>query len=56
MFRWYEKEEGQKVEDTVIERLFYFIDEKNRQRYEMDYSDSDTGVIVKPVFIQTGTP
>ncbi len=30
------------------------IDEKNRQIYEVDYQDTDTRVMVHPIFIQTG--
>ncbi len=30
------------------------VDEKNRQRFEADYTDSETGIIVHPVFVQTG--
>jgi len=30
------------------------VDEKNRQRFEADYTDNETGVIVHPVFVQTG--
>ncbi|MCK5524894.1 MAG: hypothetical protein KAI83_17345 [Thiomargarita sp.] len=30
------------------------VDEKNRQRFEVDYTDSQTGLIVHPVFVQTG--
>ena len=30
------------------------VDDKNRQRFEADYTDSQTGVIVHPVFVQTG--
>ena len=32
------------------------IDEKNRKIHEEVYSDSQTRVVVKPIFIQTGTP
>ncbi len=30
------------------------VDEKNRQQFEADYTDNKTGVIVHPVFVQTG--
>ncbi len=30
------------------------VDEKNRLLFEADYTDSKTGVIVHPVFVQTG--
>ncbi|MCP4702502.1 MAG: hypothetical protein GY862_37435, partial [Gammaproteobacteria bacterium] len=30
------------------------VDEKNRLLFETDYADSETGVIVHPVFVQTG--
>jgi len=29
------------------------VDDKNRQRFEADYTDSKTGVVVHPVFVQT---
>ena len=32
------------------------IDEKNRKILEADYLDDETGVTVKPIFIQTGKP
>jgi hypothetical protein len=31
------------------------IDEKNRNTYEVDYADEDTGTIVIPIFVETGT-
>ncbi|MCP4698350.1 MAG: hypothetical protein GY862_16070, partial [Gammaproteobacteria bacterium] len=30
------------------------VDETNRQRFETDYTDSETGITVHPVFVQTG--
>jgi len=30
------------------------VDETNRQRFEVDYTDEKTGVIVYPRFVQTG--
>jgi hypothetical protein len=30
------------------------VDDKNRKQFEADYTDSQTGVIVHPVFVQTG--
>ncbi|RKZ78322.1 MAG: hypothetical protein DRR16_27910 [Candidatus Parabeggiatoa sp. nov. 3] len=30
------------------------VDETNRQRFEVDYTDNETGVIVHPQFVQTG--
>ena len=30
------------------------VDDQNRQRFEADYTDSKTGVIVHPQFVQTG--
>lgn len=31
------------------------VDDKNRQRFEVDYTDEETGVIVHPQFVQTGS-
>ncbi|MEN8215668.1 MAG: AAA-like domain-containing protein [Pseudomonadota bacterium] len=31
------------------------VDEKNREQYEMDYTDEETGVVVHPLFVQTGS-
>ena len=31
-----------------------YIDDKNRAKYEVDYLDEETGIMVKPVFIATG--
>jgi hypothetical protein len=31
------------------------VDDKNRQRFEMDYTDQKTGVVVHPLFVQTGS-
>jgi hypothetical protein len=31
------------------------VDETNRQRFEVDYIDHETGVTVHPLFVQTGT-
>ncbi|TGO02340.1 hypothetical protein PN36_26565 [Candidatus Thiomargarita nelsonii] len=31
------------------------VEEKNRQEYEMDYTDEETGVVVHPLFVQTGS-
>jgi len=30
------------------------VDDKNRQRFEIDYTDNKTGVTVHPLFVQTG--
>jgi hypothetical protein len=30
------------------------VDETNRQRFEIDYTDDETGVTVFPRFVQTG--
>ncbi len=30
------------------------VDDKNRQRFEVDYTDKKTGVVVHPLFVQTG--
>jgi hypothetical protein len=43
--------------DEVYPGIFVeTIDDKNKQAYETDYHDPETGVTVKPVFIQTGGP
>jgi hypothetical protein len=31
------------------------IDDKNRQLFEVDYTDEDTGVVVHPLFVHTGS-
>jgi len=31
-----------------------YIDDANRQKYEKDYTDVETGVEVTPVFVATG--
>ncbi len=31
------------------------VDEKNRRRFEVDYTDAKTGVVVHPQFVQTGS-
>jgi hypothetical protein len=31
------------------------VDDKNRQQFEMDYTDQKTGVVVHPLFVQTGS-
>jgi hypothetical protein len=30
------------------------VDDQNRQRFEMDYTDQN-GVVVHPIFVQTGS-
>ncbi|MEN8219672.1 MAG: AAA-like domain-containing protein [Pseudomonadota bacterium] len=47
---------GQELEVTSIWLVLFIesVDETNRQRFEVDYTDEETGVIVYPRFVQTG--
>lgn len=47
---------GKQLQLAQIYLLFFIesIDDKNRQIYEKDYQDPDTGVMVHPIFIRTG--
>ncbi len=47
---------GQQLKVTEIWLVLFIesVDESNRQRFEVDYTDDETGVIVHPQFVQTG--
>jgi len=47
---------GQQLKLKVITLVFFveYIDDANRQKYEKDYTDVETGVKVTPVFVATG--
>ncbi|EDN65304.1 hypothetical protein BGP_6371 [Beggiatoa sp. PS] len=47
---------GQQLGVTSIWLVLFIetIDETNRQRFEVDYIHSETGVTVYPQFVQTG--
>ena len=47
---------GQHLGVTSIWLVLFIesVDEKNRQRFEVDYTDNKTGVTVHPRFVQTG--
>jgi len=47
---------GQQLGMTSIGLVLFIetIDETNRQRFEVDYTDNETGVTVYPQFVQTG--
>ncbi len=47
---------GQQLGLTSIWLVLFIetVDEKNRQRFEVDYTDNKTGVTVHPQFVQTG--
>jgi hypothetical protein len=49
-------EYGQELEVASIWLVLFIesVDETNRQRFEADYTDEETGVIVYPRFVQTG--
>ncbi|MDM8551299.1 AAA-like domain-containing protein [Desulfobacterales bacterium HSG2] len=42
------------VSEVWLVLFVEYVDEKNREKYERDYLDEDTGVTVKPVFVETG--
>ncbi|MDM8551300.1 hypothetical protein QUF72_14545, partial [Desulfobacterales bacterium HSG2] len=42
------------VSEVWLVLFVEYVDEKNREKYEKDYLDEDTGVTVKPVFVETG--
>ena len=48
---------GQQLGLTEITLALFVeaVDETNRTRYEATYTDAETGVIVTPVFVATGT-
>ncbi|MDM8536295.1 AAA-like domain-containing protein [Desulfobacterales bacterium HSG17] len=47
---------GKQLHLSEISLVFFieYIDDKNREVFEKDYEDEETGVIVKPVFVETG--
>ncbi|MCP4129470.1 MAG: hypothetical protein GY754_00500, partial [bacterium] len=47
---------GKHLNLTEISLVFFieYIDEENRNKYEVDYTDTDTGIKVMPVFVETG--
>jgi hypothetical protein len=47
---------GKKLGVTSIWLVLFIetVDETNRQRFEIDYTDDETGVTVFPRFVQTG--
>ena len=43
---------------SVLDALALFVeavDDANRAKYETVYVDEETGVVVRPVFVETGT-
>ncbi|MCP4700376.1 MAG: hypothetical protein GY862_26515, partial [Gammaproteobacteria bacterium] len=42
------------VQEIWLALFIETVDEKNRLLFEADYTDNETGVIVHPVFVQTG--
>jgi hypothetical protein len=48
---------GNKLGVTEIWLVLFVeaVDEKNRQQFEMDYTDQKTGIVVHPLFVQTGS-
>ena len=47
---------GERLELEEITLAFFveYVDETNRARYEVAYEDEETGVTVRPVFVETG--
>ncbi len=47
---------GEQLKLREISLIFFveYIDDENRRKYEADYLDSDTGVKVTPMFVETG--
>ncbi len=47
---------GKQLELAEVSLIFFveYIDETNREKYEKDYQDAETGVRVVPVFVETG--
>jgi len=43
-----------KVNEIWLVLFIESVDDTNRQRFEVDYTDDETGVIVHPQFVQTG--
>ncbi len=48
---------GNKLGVTAVWLVLFVevVDDKNRQLFEMDYTDQNTGVVVHPLFVQTGS-
>ena len=48
---------GQDLGLTVVWLVLFVevVDDKNRERFEVDYTDQKTGVVVHPLFVQTGS-
>jgi hypothetical protein len=48
---------GKKLGMTEIWLVLFVevVDDQNRQLFEMDYTDNKTGVVVHPLFVQTGS-
>ncbi|MEN8215473.1 MAG: AAA-like domain-containing protein [Pseudomonadota bacterium] len=48
---------GKKLEVTTVWLVLFVeaVDDKNRQRFEEVYTDEKTGVVVHPLFVQTGS-
>ncbi len=48
---------GKKLGVTEIWLVLFVevVDDQNRQRFEMDYIDKKTGIVVHPLFVQTGS-
>ncbi|MCP4345045.1 MAG: AAA family ATPase [Desulfobacterales bacterium] len=47
---------GKQLKLSEISLVFFveYIDDANREKYEKDYTDEETGVRVMPVFVETG--
>jgi hypothetical protein len=48
---------GKQLGVTVVWLVLFVeaVDDQNRQRFEMVYTDQKTGVVVHPLFVQTGS-
>jgi len=48
---------GQKLQlaDIWLVLFVAYVDEVNRQKYEVLYEDAQSGVTVRPVFVETGS-
>jgi len=48
---------GQELGVTAVWLVLFVeaVDDKNRQRFEVVYTDNKTGVVVHPLFVQTGS-
>ncbi|MCP4106140.1 MAG: hypothetical protein GY749_11470, partial [Desulfobacteraceae bacterium] len=43
-----------KLSEVFLVFFVEYIDDANREKYEKDYTDEETGIIVMPVFVETG--